>query len=128
MIFVANKLLQYCWRNISALIIIEDQSSSYSRCLSKLYGIPSKERGDSNMAKKILMYIHSNSDKKSTFGLFLTYCTLHNKSRTLQTGTILFMQSLCFTAGSNAFSLFEIVSCRSLIKFPDGYRGIKSFF
>ena len=71
------------------------------------------------MAKKILMYIHSNSDKKSTIDI------LHNKSRTLQTGTIWFM---CYTAGSNAFSLFEIVSCCSLIKFPDGYRGIKSFF
>ena len=82
MIIVANKLLQYCWRNISALIIIVDQSSSYSWWLSKLYGIPSKERGDSNMAKKILMYIHSNSDKKSTIDI------LHNKSRTLQTGTI----------------------------------------
>ena len=53
---------------------------------------------------------------------------LHNKSRTLQTGTIWLMQSLCYTAGLNAFSLFEIVSCCSLIKFPDGYRGIKSFF
>ena len=104
MIIVANKLLQYCWRNISALIIIEDQSSSYSRCLSKVYGIPSKERGDSNMAKKILMYIHSNSDKKSTIGLFLTSCTTNQEHFKLE---LFYLCKVCATLQAQMLFLYS---------------------
>ena len=104
MIIVANELLQYCWRNISALIIIEDQSSSYSRCLSKVYGIPSKERGDSNMAKKILMYIHSNSDKKSTIGLFLTYCTTNQEHFKLE---LFYLCKVCATLQAQMLFLYS---------------------